>query len=567
MTDHVTDDELRAMLEARAGAVAPGAAREVLAAARAEIAGPAAADGAGVAFRVRRVEGARRHSRMPWGVAAVAAAAIVAVAVLGGRTALDRPAASQAIARSSPAPAASGPVVSGEAITVEELGNRLRTGELDGKTVIVPGRPFLTQARCLGAGPSDPLHDCMFMQIDGLPDVFISNGDRTAAETQASIDHFGQSAPLVLHGADGGLNLVGWLVADPAAALPPDSAVLARDQVPTDGVVGVLGWLQTDGVVRLTSSRDGVGEQGIDVDIDPSVGRPASGPTRGVFLLIPVPKTNRLSDIIRWEVVGQLSSDTVYVEPPPANLAGPTIPAADVVAAMTDGSLDGQILAIDGELKTVAADCPLDARPCERFYVDGLPGVAITWDSGVLGSGGSPGAAVSPTSGRLLVTPRRGPLDANHGYLELLGILDGALDHPFSVADLANATYNGSVHDPMLVAPVDGWLVDNGPVFCPLIRAGQDPAVICPLGQPFLAPARPDASALPTSPGNVEVSVDLAAAGVGGTPTREAGPFLVRQVLVPTTCDPPTTCRGGLFPKPMVVARYDPATVRVVTFP
>jgi hypothetical protein len=289
------------------------------------------------------------------------------------------------------------------------------------------------------------------------------------------------------------------------------------------------------------------------------LGRPAADSGEGVFLLTPVARTNRLSDIVRWVVVAQLSSDTVYVGPRTIHLAGPTSPAADVVAAMTDGSLDGQVLAIDGELKTVAADCPLDARPCERFYTDGLPGVAITWDGGVLGSDGSPGTSVSPTSGRLLVTPRRGPLDTKHGYLELLGVLDGSLDRPVSVADLSAAGSNGAVYDPMLVAPVDGWLVDNGPVFCPLIRAGQDPAVICPLGQPFLTPAKPDASALPTSPGNVEVSVHPAAAGVGGTPTREAGPFLVRQG---------TTCRlGPACSLWTVVARYDPAAVRVVLFP
>ena len=71
MTARPTDDELRAMLEARAGAVSPGAAREALAGARAAIAGPTAEPGAGVAFDPRPVarSGADRGHRggsPPW---------------------------------------------------------------------------------------------------------------------------------------------------------------------------------------------------------------------------------------------------------------------------------------------------------------------------------------------------------------------------------------------------------------------------------------------------------------------------------------------------------------------
>ena len=105
---------------------------------------------------------------------------------------------------------------------------------------------------------------------------------------------------------------------------------------------------------------------------------------------------------------------------------------------------------------------------------------------------------------------------------------------------------------PLELEAVNGWLVANGPVFCPLIRAGQDPAVICPLGQPFLTPAKPDASALPTSPGNVRVSVHPGATGLGATPIREAGPFLVRQdtTLSPWSCLQSLDGRRAVRPRP-----------------
>ena len=102
-------------------------------------------------------------------------------------------------------------------------------------------------------------------------------------------------------------------------------------------------------------------------------------PGRGSKLRHVPPAARPLSDSerpsTRWDLVARFDpQSTVWVQQPRTDLAGPTIPAADLMAALGDGSLDGQVFAIDGELKDVAWECPLDARPCHRFYVDGLPG-------------------------------------------------------------------------------------------------------------------------------------------------------------------------------------------------
>jgi hypothetical protein len=249
-------------------------------------------------------------------------------------------------------------------------------------------------------------------------------------------------------------------------------------------------------------------------------------------------------------VVGRIDATTaVFVDQPRTNLAGPTITATDLMAAIRDGSLDGQILAIDGTLQTVAWDCPLDApEPCQRFYVDGLPGVAITWDGG--SSAADASGAMDPYTGRLLVTPRHGRLQPGTGWLELLGVLHGDLARPVAFATLAGTFPAGSLRDTLRVDAVDGWLVVDGPIFCALIRPGGTP---CPQQRSLLTPSAPTLSGELTAQDNLPAEPHRGAPGIGASPIREVGPFLVRQDL---------STSGWV-----VVGRYDPNGVRVVTFP
>ena len=580
MTGRPTEDELRAMLESRADALPPGAAREVLAAARAEIAGPVARDGSGVAFVPRPVAVVRRRTRMPWGIAAAAAAVVLAVAVLGGRVALEQPRATTPVAGastpplasnavptvpgdtplSSPQVAAFGPVLLGTAITAEELGNQLRTGELDGKTVIVRGAVTLLPGHCRST------QDCVFLQVEALPGVGIDKGDRTPDEAQAEIDFYGPTAPVVLQGSGGGLRLLGWLVAGSSEPLAPDGQRLIPQSYPADGLIAMNGWLQGAGnEVRLSETPDARGV-GITVAVDPRMPPAAFEPARGTFLVRDLQQ--QVFADPRWEVVGRADpATTVVVDAPATNVAGRTISASDLMAAIKDGSLDGQIFAIDGALQTVAAECPLDApEPCMRFYVDGLPGVAITWDGALLGSDGSPGEPVSGYLGRLLVTPRHGRLQPGTGWLELLGVLHGDLDHPIAVGDLEPSADGGS-RDPLQLDAVDGWFVDDGPIFCAFIPAGGTP---CPQHS-VLSDQSPDAVSGTHTAHVVQAALHQGAPGVGEPPISEAGPFLVRLEPTGKTCNDGGAASKDCLPRPgygwVVAGRYDPGQVRVVTFP
>lgn len=584
MTGRPTDDELRAMLEARAGSIPPSASREVLAAARTEIGGPVAREGAGVAFVPRRVETARRRSRMPVGVAAAAAAVIVAIAVLGGRLALEGTAGSGPTAGSSMAavpPPSTGDVslpstepseviAPATSITVEELGAWLNAGVLDGRTVVVRGHLTLVPGRCL-LGTSSPRPDCMFLRLDGLPDVFIDKGDRSLEQAQLEIDAYGETTPAVLLGAGGGLRLLGWLTKGADHPVQPDGQVLIPQQV--EGLMAIEGWLQgADGGVRLTETPD-VHGIGLTVSIDPQVSPAAFEPARGIFLVRDLMGSdNAVLVDPRYQVVGRIDPDaTVYAQDPGLSLAGQTISAADLLAAIKDGSLDGQLFAIDGTLETVAWDCPLDAAPCSRSYVAGLPGVAITWNGLVGGSSDGSGSPTSPLQGRLIVTPRHGRLQPNVGYLELIGVLHGDLGRPVPVDDLAAADNAGEHRDPMGVEGVDGWLVVDGPMFCALQRPGQ--ASTCPPGRSLLSAGEPDANGDIGSTRVVRAIIHKGAPGIGQLPIREQGPFLVRQGIIGSTCHPDggeqidVSCAGGPIWGWIVGARYDPEQVRVVTFP
>ena len=340
--------------------------------------------------------------------------------------------------------------------------------------------------------------------------------------------------------------------------------MLVRNEFP-GGLLAVAGWLHPDGLAaQLTSASEPGRGKGVAVFPDPAVrSEPSVAPSFGTYLVRPAAAL-RLGTPARWDLVARFDpQSTVWVQQPRTDLAGPTIPAADLMAALGDGSLDGQVFAIDGELKDVAWECPLDARPCHRFYVEGLPGVAVTWDGGLLGSDGAPDAPVSVMTGRLLVTPR-------HGYLELLGRLDGALDRP-GLLDELPSTDTAPVLDPLGLRAVDGWLVVDGVIYCALQRPGAGTA--CPPARSLLTPSEPSSSGVLTSPQNVPVTLHRGTPGLGGLPIRQAGPFLVRYGVVGSTCDrvPLPNGDASCLPGPrfgwILGAAYDAASVRAVTFP
>ena len=420
------------MLEARGSAVSPGAAREVLAGARAAIAGPSGREGAGVAFDPRPVAAIRRRSRTPWGIAALAVAAVVAIAMLGSRVTIERPRASDAVVGSSPVTSGpSGGTVLGS-LSAEELRTELAANRLDGKTVVISGRAMVAPGRCRIGPSTDPANDCTFVKIDGLPELFIGKGGRTAEEVETAIEQFGMSrAPLVLRGSGQGLDLVGWLVNAVDGPMVPEG--LDQTLVPDGGVVSVIGWLHRGTDVSTAYDNQRVGTR----RLRPCRRLPAARCQRsrvGKVARRPDSRPNRLPHRVGRGWTDRLVEHALG-RPAADGPRGPDDPChGPHERALDDRSLDGQVLAIDGELKDVAWECPLQApEPCHRFYMDGLPGVAITWDGGFVaepgvvqvlipGSSAAPeasdavmsGALVSVMSGRMLVTPR-------DGYLELLG--------------------------------------------------------------------------------------------------------------------------------------------------
>lgn len=560
MTERPSDDAIRGMLEARAGGVGPDAERAVLAGARAAIGGTDSAGTSDVRFGLRPVTTTRPPSRAPLGLAAVAVAAVIAVAVFGTRP-VAQPSATQAVVPSLGVAGASPSdrIVVAGSVRAEEFMHDLSAGRLDGKLAVIPGRVVVASGRCLA--------ECTFVKIDGLPELWIAKGDRSTLDLEAAIGALTGIPVTVLRIEDAHAELVGWLAAGADDPLPANGLALVRDTVPAGGLVAVDGWLHpdgTDGVLTGISNWSPANRGGHDIGVylDESYG---TEPRYGTYLLRNQAPPSRLPGQASWHVVGTLDAlTTVRVDQPRTDLAGPTIPAADVTAALKDGSLDGTVLAIDGELQTVIWDCPLDARPCLRFYVDGLPGIAVTWDGALQGSFGEAGGQVSVMEGRLLVTPHK-------GHLELLGRLDGALDQPVAVTDLDADEYRAGNRDPLGLLPVDGWLVAKGTMYCPMLRPGiGDP---CSTGYSVLSPTAPDASGGLTSDTNEPVVIHRGAPGVGQLPIADPGPFLVREAVVRDACASSngTTvavdCGGGPILGWLLVARYDPATVRVVTFP
>ena len=271
-----------------------------------------------------------------------------------------------------------------------------------------------------------------------------------------------------------------------------------------------------------------------------------------------------------FEVVDRFSDVTLVDVPTartetPAPAATPTpapttpmsppsgvLTADELMTALANRSLDGRIVSFDAELKTVAWPCPADVpEPCTRFYVDGLPGIALTYSGAVAGSVGSDGGAgVSKMTGRMVVVPR-------NGHLELLGRLDRDLGAPVDFGPVFDGAGDPS-QDPFEVTPVTGWLIRDAVLAeCrPTVHAaGTTAACSGPVdvlsNQAPLPPS--DAS---SSPGATTYPVNATSGpGLEQYVAYTAGPFLVRPAY------------GAGSMGWAVLARYDPGAILQVVLP
>jgi hypothetical protein len=168
MTGPLPDDDVRAMLEERAGRVSPDAEREAMTTFRAAVRG--APDGKG-GFAVIPQALSSRDARLPWGLAAAGMVAVVAIALLGGRLsgtdfAASPSAASGATATSGPA-ASLEPSADGNGLpTADQLRAGLADGSLTGRVIVIDGEMQAVQVPCPKPGACTVP---MLTRLGGIP--------------------------------------------------------------------------------------------------------------------------------------------------------------------------------------------------------------------------------------------------------------------------------------------------------------------------------------------------------------------------------------------------------------
>ncbi len=477
-------------------------------------------------------------------------------------------------------------------MTAEDFARALRLGEVDGRVVVVEGRLRLAAGRCRGTS-----EDCTWLQLEGLDGVFIGKGDLSVDEAGAAIRRHPNVEPIALRVSEGGAHLIGWISA--GASTPVDVAALRAGGLPLDpgDVAVVAGWLlgapalppcsatpETCAMWPMLSPFEAIpgvilyGDMGMAVMVAESLGLPPAPATmKGPFMVAAwrAPSTGEPGFEVVERFTDVMSVDAPLsgsVAPAPAVRPAPTpaapisppagvLTADELVTALATGSLDGRLLVMDvTELKTVAWQCPGEVpEPCTRFYVDGLPGIALTYRGVIAGSDGSDGGAgVSTVSGRMIVVPR-------NGHLELLGRQDGDLEAPLAFDD-ALAVDDGAVPDPFGLRPVSGWLIHTpAPSGCPPDVPNAD--VSCVGDSNILSPQPPEGESLPASAAQRGVVVRGGPPGLEGFGTFASGPFLVRPWHDVVACPSGTDCLYRTSYEWEVVARYDLVSVVQVLLP
>ena len=601
--DPVRDEELRAMLAARADRVAPSLEREVMAAVRREISGSepvtVSRDGAGFGVRpvVRAPSPAPRRRPLLAGAAVLGMAAVVAVAVLGSSLVAGRhdpspgaasPGASAGVGSTASAsasvvpgasevavpPADGAPSWAGSVLPFEQLRTALEAGDLDGQLVIVNDS--------IDVVPCGPIVrvDCYSWRLRGLDGVEIGSGavpsPAKAAELAAGAS---PTWPVALVGTGKSLSFVGWLDPEHLAPITLPALHAAPPEAQDGRLAVVSGWLLGNlpptpcpsrneaqcpdpGPVLADAvlPRDGQAGSGYSwtpVWVSDRVSRQlrdARTELEGPFL-VGATGTTFAFDPPEFTVMERISPGTTIWVPPPETPPAPVDSAArrsvdELHAALADGSLDGRIVLVKGTLKLVAYGCETATQePCTRYFIPGIDGVEVRWSGPIqvrndTSSGVAPSPAPDP-SGVIAVTPR-------DGHLDLLGILRGRDETPGSIRDVFYRRGRWTM-DPLALDPVAGWLLsEHGG----LRLVGTEPAA--------------DGS-VPAGTTSVDVAVSY---GPGLEPGLKVqpGPFLVRQTQASvcggeSTQSPSLDCYTVLRFANTVVARYDLASVVAVTIP
>ncbi len=391
MTGRPTDDELREMLEARASQASPDADREAMAGLRAAMRGTPDARGA---FAVLPVSTSARGGRLPGIIVASGLVAVILVAVLGGQLSAPKEASSAGVVdthvpESIPTLGVSGPdqaaVFSADALPESWNGAHLEGALTDqdivGQVVVLTGT--LTTSLCNAGGSCVTDID----GIAGVPVVFpyllqapdlVGPGTRTAIRARA----------------DGGVDYLGQLNANPVQPLTVEG-LLSEDSTPGRGLF-VGGWLAQrpadvgtqpcqapapspsgcrplDPGWMLTSTAPGV-------DASAAVGSSIAVTLSDDFRQGSRPATAESTFLVSsigggWKVDGIVVA-TLPVSPRPSPSPSSTAPpvitlpvlgvpftADELRTRLADGSLDGRLVVIDGQ---IAAGWP-GLRPPSRL--------------------------------------------------------------------------------------------------------------------------------------------------------------------------------------------------------
>lgn len=227
------------------------------------------------------------------------------------------------------------------------------------------------------------------------------------------------------------------------------------------------------------------------------------------------------------------SSEVATASPSSAIAATPSrVTMLELGRALSDGSLDGRILAVDSVLRGLPTPCPIQS--CGDAYQLDLVGPVVTQMRPALPVvPAAPAAGSTPLQGTFLVVP-------SSGSLVLVGRMEGSLANPLPWSAISGAYVPADPGAELAIQPVSGWLQR---IALPCV-----PGSACPDGGQ-LTDGDPSAGAAGRA---VAVTVASPALGVGPVATVAAGPFLVRT---------------GAGSNPEVAARYDAAAIVTIDPP